>query len=273
MIAMKDFINNIKIGNNVFYSENIKKKEINCNNNSLMKPNQNDVFKKEKDEKNKNNKKRNVIIAAVLAAIAAAVAFIKRKDVLNFFSRISKKHVNTDTKTKEQIFENIAKKQEPVVSAAPKVQEFVDKNVSKMTSKEFYKELSKSDCTSEKVITLIKQCTETGIDDIDTLASYLNMGNDEISMAVIKFYEKWGTPKSAVLLTDVIPDDKTALTGRSELYQEALKAIQKLADVSSYTEDDKEICFYEPIKNLLNHSDEKVRALAKETLEKLQKRK
>ena len=108
---MKDFINNIKIGNNVFYSENIKKKEINCNNNSLMKPNQNDVFKKEKDEKNKNNKKRNVIIAAVLAAIAAAVAFIKRKDVLNFFSRISKKHVNTDTKTKEQIFENIAKYQ------------------------------------------------------------------------------------------------------------------------------------------------------------------
>ena len=45
--------------------------------------------------------------------------------------------------------------------------------------------------------------------------------------------------------------------------------IQKLADLSDYTEKEREDVFYRPIRRLLKHSDEKVRAMAQETLDKI----
>lgn len=139
-----------------------------------------------------------------------------------------------------------------------------------MTSQKALETL-KNGADDSKLIKAVEYITAHGISDIEEInTTYFANGSDDVIISLVKFYEKWGSKDQADYLMIPITSKKyTSLTDRSELYKEILKAVQKLADLSDYTEQERKEIFYNPIRNLLNHNDKNIRILAQETLNKI----
>ena len=122
----------------------------------------------------------------------------------------------------------------------------------------------------EDKVRAINEINKYGIDNLDKMIDYLSDDiDDEIIQATLQTFAKWGNQKYANRAICPFLSPESSLTSRSKTYIEALKTVQKLADLSDYTEKEREDVFYRPIRRLLNHSDEKVRAMAQETLDKI----
>ena len=122
----------------------------------------------------------------------------------------------------------------------------------------------------EDKVRAINEINKYGIDNLDKMIDYLSDDiDDEIIQATLQTFAKWGNQKYANRAICPFLSPESSLTSRSKTYIEALKTIQKLADLSDYTEKEREDLFYRQIRRLLKHSDEKVRAMAQETLDKI----
>lgn len=139
-----------------------------------------------------------------------------------------------------------------------------------LTAEEATKILKNGPNDNAKIIKALEYVTEHGTDKKELPFFYLDNDMDDIAISAVRFFEKHGTKKDAVLvMSPITGKEYIPLNDRGNLYKETLKTVQKLADLTSYSEQDRIDIFYEPIENLLNHSDKEVRELAQETLEKI----
>jgi len=134
--------------------------------------------------------------------------------------------------------------------------------------KSLLKVVDSSRVPMEERVRAMDEINEYGIDDLDKIAIYLT-DDDELVKPALRILAKWGDKDYADSATLPFCSSATSLTSRNSVYIEALNTVQKLADLSEYTEKEREDIFYQPIRNLTKHLDKDVANLAKETLEKI----
>lgn len=129
-------------------------------------------------------------------------------------------------------------------------------------------------CPSKEKAKAIEIITEYG-DKVDKenlykLEACMSSEDEDVIKAALQYFKKWGDEGNIGIVMFPIRNPKyTSLTGKSEIYTQILKTVQKLANLQDYTPKERERIFYEPISNLLNHTDERVRKIAQETLDKI----
>ena len=261
-----------KLNNNSdLFGQNVLQKTIQAkqSSNIIEKKDPSDIYEPNKTVNKKNNKKKFLIIAGILFATVTAIILAKRKDILNI---LSKNKDNLRTKNVQNIQsptvnESIINETTKGISVIPSK---VTKECIEMTSQKAFETL-KNGADDSKLIKAAEYITEHGISNIEEInTTYFANGSDDVIISLVKLYEKWGSKDQADYLMIPIASKKyTSLTDRSELYKEILKAVQKLADLSDYTEQERKEIFYNPIRNLLNHNDKNIRTLAQETLNKI----
>ena len=233
MITMNEFINSTnKTGKNELPAQKQHVK-----NETKILNQKTDSFEKANIKSKKVTKKqRNIIIAAIITGVALVTAFLKRKDISGFFSNLfKKKSCNIDTKKKPASdITNIQKTSERISSSFPS-KPFTDTPAPEQ-KKEYVDSLlkylaSSKPSTGDKV-RAINEINKYGIDDLDKMVDYLSDDNDEIIQATLQTFAKWGNQKYANRAICPFLSPESSLTSRSKTYIEALKTVQKLADLS-----------------------------------------
>lgn len=262
-----------KLNNNSdLFGQNVLQNTIQAkqSSNIIEKKDLSDIYEPDKTvNKKNNNKKKFLIIAGILFATVTAIMLAKRKDILNILAKNKDKlrTKNVQNVQSPTVNENIINETTKSISDIPSK---VTKECIEMTSQKAFETL-KNGADDSKLIKAAEYITEHGISNIEEInTTYFANGSDDVIISLVKLYEKWGSKNQADYLMIPIASKKyTSLTDRSELYKEILKAVQKLADLSDYTEQERKEIFYNPIRNLLNHNDKDVRTLAQETLNKI----
>ena len=273
MITMQNFINST----NTQRANSLSISAVNKENIESTTKNTQDSF--EKQESKKTSKKKAIkITAAITAVLAGILAFIKRKEISNFISKIFKKSNNTISASGENIkpdkigetisnaIDNATDKitsvfPTPKFTSNPTIKqrdEYVDNLL------EFFK--STQDANAK--LKALKEIEKYGIADLSCIAENLiGGGNEAIMQETLRIYSKWGSPDDAYQVIEPIVTSEISIT-QEKTFIEVLKTIQKLAKLENDSVQDREIVL-KPIRRLLKHENENVRKMAQETLDKI----